>query len=66
MRILAIAALCAAIGGCATKYQETGFTGNAATQRITADTWRILASSHEEAVIRSRQRPKITFCQRPS
>jgi len=41
MRILAIVALCAALGGCATKYQEMGFTGGVAAQQITADTWRI-------------------------
>ena len=35
------AALCAALGGCATKYQEMGFSGGVAAQQITADTWRI-------------------------
>jgi hypothetical protein len=43
MRILAIVALCAALGGCATKYQDMGFTGGVAAQQITADTWRIQA-----------------------
>jgi len=41
MRILGIVVLCAALGGCATKYQEMGFTGGVAAQQITADTWRI-------------------------
>ena len=41
MRILGIVALCAALGGCATKYQEMGFSGGVAAQQITADTWRI-------------------------
>jgi len=41
MRSLAIMVLCAALGGCATKYQEMGFTGGVAAQQITADTWRI-------------------------
>jgi hypothetical protein len=42
-RILGIVALCAALGGCATKYQEMGFTGGVAAQQITADTWRIVS-----------------------
>jgi hypothetical protein len=41
MRILGIAVLVAALGGCATKYQEMGFTGGVAAQQITSDTWRI-------------------------
>src|SRR5262245_46186575 len=41
MRKLAIVTLCAALSGCATKYQEMGFTGGVAAQQITADTWRI-------------------------
>jgi hypothetical protein len=43
MRILGVLALCALLGGCATKYQEMGFTGGVAAQQITADTWRIQA-----------------------
>jgi hypothetical protein len=43
MRILGIAALCVALGGCATKYQEMGFTGGVAAEQMTADTWRIRA-----------------------
>jgi hypothetical protein len=43
MRILGVVVLCAALGGCATKYQEMGFTGGVAAQQITADTWRILS-----------------------
>jgi hypothetical protein len=31
------------LGGCATKYQEMGFTGGVAAEQITSDTWRILA-----------------------
>jgi hypothetical protein len=41
MRSLIIFALCAVLGGCATKYQEMGFTGGVAAQQVTADTWRI-------------------------
>jgi hypothetical protein len=41
MRYLVIVAMCAALGGCATKYQEMGFSGGVAAQQITADTWRI-------------------------
>jgi hypothetical protein len=43
MRILGIVVLCAALGGCATKYQEMGFTGGVAAEQITADTWRVRA-----------------------
>jgi hypothetical protein len=43
MRILGVVMLCAALAGCATKYQEMGFTGDVAAQQITADTWRILS-----------------------
>jgi hypothetical protein len=41
MRVLGVLALCVLLGGCATKYQEMGFTGGVAAQQITADTWRI-------------------------
>jgi len=41
MHILGIVALAVTLGGCATKYQEMGFTGGVAAQQITADTWRI-------------------------
>jgi hypothetical protein len=40
MRILAIVALWAALGGCATKYQDMGFTGGVAAEQMTADTSR--------------------------
>jgi hypothetical protein len=43
MRVLGIVVLCAALGGCATKYQEMGFSGGVAAEQITADTWRIRA-----------------------
>src|SRR5215471_8220818 len=43
MRFLGIVALCAALVGCATKYQEMSFTGGVAAEQITADTWRIRA-----------------------
>jgi hypothetical protein len=43
MRILGIVLLCAALAGCATKYQQMGFTGGVAAEQITADTWRIQA-----------------------
>jgi hypothetical protein len=43
MRKLGIAALCVALCGCATKYQEMGFSGGVAAQQITADTFRIQA-----------------------
>lgn len=41
MRALTIIALSVALSGCATKYQEMGFSGGVAAQQITADTWRI-------------------------
>jgi hypothetical protein len=41
MRGFIIVLLCAFVGGCATKYQEMGFSGGVAAQQITADTWRI-------------------------
>ena len=37
--VLAAFLLC----GCATKYQEMGFTGGVAADQVTADTWRIRA-----------------------
>jgi hypothetical protein len=37
IRVLWIVALC----GCATKYQDMGFTGGVAAEQMTADTWRI-------------------------
>jgi hypothetical protein len=43
MRILGIVLLCAALAGCATKYQQMGFTGGVAAEQITADTWRVQA-----------------------
>src|SRR5215475_9325180 len=43
MRCLGVVVLCVALSGCATKYQEMGFTGGVAAQQITADTWRIQA-----------------------
>ena len=36
-------AMCLVLAGCATKYQEMGFTGGVAAERITADTYRIVA-----------------------
>ena len=32
-----------AVGGCATKYQDMGFSGGVAAQQMTADTFRISA-----------------------
>jgi hypothetical protein len=43
MRFLWVAALCVVLAGCATKYQDMGFSGGVAAQQITADTWRIQA-----------------------
>lgn len=43
MRFLGVAALCVVLAGCATKYQDIGFTGGVAAQQVTADTWRIQA-----------------------
>ncbi len=43
MRNLMIVLFCVALAGCATKYQEMGFTGGVAAAQITADTWRIQA-----------------------
>src|SRR5690348_13073937 len=31
------------LAGCGTRYQEMGFTGGVAAERVTADTWRIKA-----------------------
>jgi hypothetical protein len=41
MKIFAVILLCATLSGCATKYQDLGFTGGVAAQQMTADTWRI-------------------------
>jgi hypothetical protein len=43
MRIMGVLLLSAALTGCATKYQEMGFTGGVAAEQITSDTWRIQA-----------------------
>ena len=43
MRFICVIALCAIVAGCATKYQDMGFTGGVAAEQITADTWRIRA-----------------------
>src|SRR5215467_11206208 len=43
MSMRAIVLLILALGGCATPYQEMGFTGGVAAQRMTADTYRIVA-----------------------
>jgi len=43
MRFVWAVALCALVAGCATKYQDMGFTGGVAAEQITADTWRIRA-----------------------
>ena len=36
-------ALCLLLAGCATKYQEMGFTGGVAAEQVTSDTYRIIA-----------------------
>lgn len=41
--LFTILALGLALAGCATKYQEMGFSGGVAAQQITADTFRISA-----------------------
>lgn len=43
MRFVWALALCVLVTGCATKYQDMGFTGGVAAEQITADTWRIRA-----------------------
>ena len=43
MRILVALVGLALLCGCATKYQDMGFTGGVAAEQITADTWRIRA-----------------------
>lgn len=43
MRFIAVIILTSCLAGCATKYQEIGFTGGVAAQQVTADTWRIVA-----------------------
>ena len=43
MRFIIAMAAAFALFGCATKYQEMGFTGGVAAQQVTADTWRIVA-----------------------
>jgi hypothetical protein len=42
VRLIGAVALCLFLGGCATKYQEMGFTGGVEAQQITADTYRIV------------------------
>jgi hypothetical protein len=42
MRIVAVA-LALALGGCSTPYQDMGFAGGVAAQRMTNDTYRIVA-----------------------
>jgi hypothetical protein len=41
--LLLTAAMCLGLAGCGTKYQEMGFTGGVAAERMTADTVRIKA-----------------------
>ena len=43
VRIFSVLILASALTGCATKYQEMGFTGGVAAEQITAETWRIQA-----------------------
>lgn len=43
MRLFVVAALTLLLAGCATKYQDMGFTGGVAAEQISSDTWRILA-----------------------
>lgn len=43
MRWVLLLGICLTAGGCATKYQDMGFTGGVAAQQMTADTWRIQA-----------------------
>lgn len=43
MRVLAIFVVAACLAGCATKYQDMGFTGGVAAEQVMADTWRIRA-----------------------
>ena len=38
-----VLALCLFLAGCATKYQDMGFTGGVKAERITTDTYRIVA-----------------------
>lgn len=42
MHLVWVAALCAVLCGCATKYQEIGLTGGVEAQQIAADTYRIV------------------------
>jgi hypothetical protein len=41
--LLVTTAMCLGLAGCGTKYQEMGFTGGVAAERVTADTIRIKA-----------------------
>lgn len=43
MKSIIGAALLLAVAGCATKYQDIGFSGGVAAQQVTADTYRIVA-----------------------
>jgi hypothetical protein len=43
MRLVVLVVAGMTLLGCATKYQEMGFTGGVSAQQITADTWRIIA-----------------------
>jgi hypothetical protein len=40
---LLVTAMCVGLAGCGTKYQEMGFTGGVAAERVTGDTVRITA-----------------------
>ena len=43
MRIVVVCLVAACLAGCATKYQDMGFTGGVAAEQVMADTWRIRA-----------------------
>jgi hypothetical protein len=43
MRLFVLTLVSLALSGCATKYQDMGFTGGVAAEQITADTFRIVA-----------------------
>lgn len=40
---LVVLAISLSLIGCATKYQDMGFSGGVAAEQVTADTWRIVA-----------------------
>jgi hypothetical protein len=43
VRTVALISVALSLVGCATRYQDMGFTGGVTAEQLTADTWRIIA-----------------------